>query len=451
MPNMKPINSHQAMLKSFINEPSVVWFLITVTACILTSCSQSSTEEAETQPLDQNQANETPVANRELSETDTETETAALIEVQFHREQSFGSTDDVLIGEMGPIAVGLGGEVFLSDSDQATIHVFQSDGSYIKSLGRQGRGPGEFMMIYGYTTMATHGNRLYVTDLAGMTNMFPYRMHLFSLDDLSFIKTIDLIAENRSNYAELSGHYSKNIYPLNDSRFLVSYHRSPNEYQEEDSFIQHVIQDSVANILSGPFLKQKDRKQLSTEVKSVYRGRINDYIAITQFPFFGKSILEVSGDDTIYAVNHTEEFRIDVYSVKGESIRAIEHEFDNVPFIKNEVIDRFEQTDYKPELGDGVAVKIVEEAEQLPSHWPAIQQLLIDSSNRLWVSTIVEDFDVYEWWLLEPSGERITKFDWPRDEPIEVIKNGKMYTRKTDEETGLEQVVRYNVEINGFK
>jgi hypothetical protein len=39
----------------------------------------------------------------------------------------------------------------------------------------------------------------------------------------------------------------------------------------------------------------------------------------------------------------------------------------------------------------------------------------------------------------------ITKFDWPRDEPIEVIKNGYVYTRQIEEETGLQQVVKYRV------
>jgi hypothetical protein len=51
----------------------------------------------------------------------------------------------------------------------------------------------------------------------------------------------------------------------------------------------------------------------------------------------------------------------------------------------------------------------------------------------LWISTIVEGFDIYEWWMLEPSGELVSKFDWPRDEPIEVIKNEKMYTSQTYE------------------
>ncbi|MCC5906914.1 MAG: hypothetical protein JJU13_11940 [Balneolaceae bacterium] len=43
------------------------------------------------------------------------------------------------------------------------------------------------------------------------------------------------------------------------------------------------------------------------------------------------------------------------------------------------------------------------------------------------------------------SRELITWFEWPRDEPIEIIKNGYLYTRETDEETGLQQVVRYRI------
>lgn len=85
------------------------------------------------------------------------------------------------------------------DSRRYRIHKVDSTGNLQMSLGRQGRGTGEFMKISGYTRMATESNRLYVTDLAGMTNPFLCRMHLFSLDYLSFIKTIDLLADDRSD------------------------------------------------------------------------------------------------------------------------------------------------------------------------------------------------------------------------------------------------------------
>lgn len=48
---------------------------------------------------------------------------------------------------------------------------------------------------------------------------------------------------------------------------------------------------------------------------------------------------------------------------------------------------------------------------------------------------------------MEETGEPLTKFEWLRDEPIEVIKNGNMYTRQTDKENGLQQVVRYGIEM----
>lgn len=59
----------------------------------------------------------------------------------------------------------------------------------------------------------------------------------------------------------------------------------------------------------------------------------------------------------------------------------------------------------------------------------------------------MDNFDVYDSWILEETGELITKIEWPRDELIVLIKNGKMYTRETDDETGLQQVVRYRVEM----
>jgi len=71
----------------------------------------------------------------------------------------------------------------------------------------------------------------------------------------------------------------------------------------------------------------------------------------------------------------------------------------------------------------------------------------IDDLDRLWIATTVEDMSVYEWWVLEETGELITKFKWLRDEPIEVVKNGYMYTRETEEETGLQTIVKYRIEM----
>ncbi|MEX0660933.1 MAG: hypothetical protein WEA58_06425 [Balneolaceae bacterium] len=143
-------------------------------------------------------------------------------------------------------------------------------------------------------------------------------------------------------------------------------------------------------------------------------------------------------------------FQIEVRTPDGEILRTIEHPFQNIPITRRELILKYEDIDMSRldfNEGDDIALQMIREADNLPETWPAMDDMLIDDENRLWVSTIVDDFDIYEWWVLEETGGLITKFEWPRNEPIEVVNNSYMYTRQTDEETDLQEVVRYSFEM----
>ncbi|MEX0905883.1 MAG: 6-bladed beta-propeller [Balneolaceae bacterium] len=405
--------------------------------CIFISgCKQETSTISKVEIVEQENNDE------ETNDEENPSASDSLKDLEFIREATYGSTDDVIVGIMGPFAVDENERVFMIDRGQTTVHVFKVQGSYLKSLGSQGRGPGEFMAVTPHTTITIHSDLLYITDLAEAHLQFPYRMHEFLLEDLTFSRTIDLLAENKAEFEELEGYYPKRRFPLDDGTFLVSYHRSANEYRDGESSIYYVVQDRTGAIISGPVLKQKDQTILTAEVTDTPLP----YTAIHSFPFHGKSVLTVSGENNLYAVNHTEEFKIDIYTPQGEHVGKIEQSFANIPFNRNETLDYYEKTNYGHRLGEGVALRMIREAENLPETWPAIEDMLIDDENRLWISTIVDDFDVYEWWVLENSGDLITKFTWPRDEPIEVVRKGFMYTRETDEETGLQQVVRYRVD-----
>ena len=190
-------------------------------------------------------------------------------------------------------------------------------------------------------------------------------------------------------------------------------------------------------------MNKKDR----TYLYQVYEGgRGYNYHA---FPFFGKSLFAVSGNGLIYTAQ-TEEFRLDVYDANGQHQFTIEHPFETMELTRSGLLRMYEDVDLSRldfREGEDAALQMIREADNLPETWPALNDLLIDDENRLWVSTIVENLDIYEWWVMEESGELITRFEWPRDEPIEVVKNGYMYTRETDEETGLQQIVRYKIEM----
>lgn len=55
--------------------------------------------------------------------------------------------------------------------------------------------------------------------------------------------------------------------------------------------------------------------------------------------------------------------------------------------------------------------------------------------------------DMYEWWILAPSGELLAKMQRPREQTILDIKNGYFYAKEIDERTDEEFVVKYRIEL----
>lgn len=75
--------------------------------------------------------------------------------------------------------------------------------------------------------------------------------------------------------------------------------------------------------------------------------------------------------------------------------------------------------------------------------------IIIDDENRLWVSTIPNgDKLMYEWLVLQNTGEWIATFKWPGNRSIDKIKDGYLYSRETEQTTGIQTIVKYRIELN---
>src|SRR5690625_4740260 len=55
--------------------------------------------------------------------------------VHLEKEQIFGNTEDVLIGSPSQLEADSSGRVYIGDSQQKSIHIFQPDGNYFTSIG----------------------------------------------------------------------------------------------------------------------------------------------------------------------------------------------------------------------------------------------------------------------------------------------------------------------------
>lgn len=95
-----------------------------------------------------------------------------------------------VMGGIRDIAVDDSGRVFISDTQQKTIHVFSPDGQFIQNLGRSGSGPGEFRHIF---PMKIQGDKLFAFDPTF------YRLNFYSLESLTFDHVEELFFQDWSD------------------------------------------------------------------------------------------------------------------------------------------------------------------------------------------------------------------------------------------------------------
>jgi len=306
------------------------------------------------------------------------------------------------------------------------IKVYEPDGRFLTRLGRQGEGPGEFLDI---SSIQATKNQLFVYDRNQQ------RAVVFSIDSLTYNYTINL-AENRDQFDELSDAYLRNLNVRSNDTLLMTFSTSnfSDEMNNWDSIENTALfynMDGKGRIISEKLLETKS----SIHILIPYGARSVG----TPVSFTGELLTSFSDDGDIY-VNWSNDFLIKVYNNGGEYKHAFYYPHEKIPLTKETA------------LNVGVPERTIENMSSmdLSETWPALNSMLIDDENRLWISTIVEDFDVYQWWVLDASdGSLLARFSWSRSKQIEKVKNGKLYTRETDEETGLQEIVRYDIEFVG--
>ena len=351
--------------------------------------------------------------------------------IAFQKEIVFGESTDLLIGQLGDIAADTEGRVFVTDTRKQAIYAFTPNGELFYTFGGSGDGPGEFNTI---KSIEIKDHLMFVHDF------HQNRLTAFNLHTLDVDFTL-LFGKNKNQYQELHRSYPlvSEVYVYNSEKFLVKYLSNQNYKPSEIWDLVEIEGHTYTADQNGILLSKLMDFKNSTRTMYPYNGVPMLEIPIT--PFYGESITAISSEGFIYHVQ-PDHFLVQVFKHDGTYQRAFSYPNQKVRLTEASAIEVG-----IPELGTSNPDLFINSITliDLPESWPVITNMIIDDQNRLWISTIVEDFDVYEWWVLENTGELITKFEWPRNEPIEVVKNGYIYTRETEEETGQQQVVRYRI------
>ncbi len=285
------------------------------------------------------------------------------------------------------------GNIYVLDSGEAHIKVFNKNGEYVRTIGKKGQGPGE-MQLPGSISL-TPGNEVIINDGGAR------HLHFFNL----------------------SGDYLKSISQTNMSMFI-----RPKVDSQNNIIASYIIMDNVVTSV----LKKFDSEL--NEIFTISSYKLAKYPIIN--PFFPQLYWEITGEDNIIW-GCADKYEIQILNPKGQLILKIIKDYDPI-----DITDEEKEKWIKDNWGEqGVSSDV--KVTWNEHHNPFIY-LSIDDSGRVYLRTYekVISGEGYYYDVFDSKGKYIVKV--PIKVQPQVWRKNKLYAIEEDED-GYQYVKRYQV------
>jgi hypothetical protein len=286
--------------------------------------------------------------------------------------------------------------IYVADSKEACVKVFDKSGNYIRRFGHKGQGPGEIQ--------------------------FPLRMHLFAGKKI-------LIYDNRNrrlSFFSLDGELLKEI-PIGKYDF------------------ERTIPDSKGNIITHLIyrgdkwvneIKKFDPNLNPILTIKTIEEEITPYVIAMVSPNFNVRVM--ANDNIVWGYPLDFKYEIVVVSPEGKTIRKIVKDYDPVTITEEE-----KQELIKAQFGDRELPP--EYKLEFPESYFPYYYFVCGDEGRIYVRTYERDkegnirYDVFS-----PEGRYIAKFYFPELDLIYLVRKNKIYSIIWEDDRGIPVVKRYS-------
>lgn len=345
--------------------------------------------------------------------------------------QTYGKTGEYYLTKVEWLTVDDKGRVIVVDRGTnyaSTVHVFNEDGTYRTPLGRPGRGPGEYIEPF---FLQGNAGRVYLYDVTGK------RVNAYNADDYSLIKSSLEERWDVRNQKDIQGFSFGGFKVRNDGKILAEFYEPNLNRVSSRGKSTYLLMDLDGNRLDFEPFNYFGHLRIVTEKNPPFPN---------VFPI-GRTLTAMSNEGELFVAN-TQEFLIKKYNPKGVYQSAFYYPIEGSSLDIKEFLKSGRKFGPNIPKIDDLKKAFKDIGEELPKTSPVVDKLIVDDENRIWVAVPTgAKSNIYEWWILAETGELLTQVVLPLEQPILDIKDGYLYSKETDEETGTEYVVKYQIEL----
>ncbi|HWK88493.1 MAG TPA: 6-bladed beta-propeller [Longimicrobium sp.] len=339
---------------------------------------------------------------------------------------------------MGGVAVDGRGRIYVADARRQELLAFAADGGPLGTLGRRGRGPGEFQQLRGVAI--GRGDTVLALDPGQQ------RVSAFAPDGR---RAFDVRLPDR-------GRAGQPLLALASGGFILPYHpraAHPASAPPPLSLVS-VPRGSAAGAARLATLPGRTRL-----VAPIAGGQWSG-----EMPYAPQPVLRLGPGDRVYH-GAGDSASIAILDAAGRRIGAVRWAWTPSPVTGRDVRRLSES------LGQDGAARVQRDAIEaarrggtLPAHRPAYSTFLVDDGGRVWVRPVGADeylvrrdgrmeyvrdgAGAAEWWVFDGDGRRVGTATLPRRVRLEAVRAGRAYGVETDDD-GVQRVVRFRVREPG--
>lgn len=303
--------------------------------------------------------------------------------------------EDFIFSQIRSVQVDEEGNIYVLDSKEVCIKVFDKNGKHIRTFGKMGQGPGEIQS--------------------------PSRMYLVAGKEIL-------------------------IYDVGNSR--LSYYSPEGKCLREISTGKHIfsraIPDSKGNIITQLFVPGDkliyEIKKFDSDLNPIVTiGSIEEkrdpYVLNLVSPTLNVRLMH---NDNI-AWGYSEKYEIFVVSPEGKTIRKIVKDYKPLKITKKDKENLIKEALGDREVPSGFKLEFPK--NQYPYYF-----FICGDEGRIYVRTYEKNKDGnMKYDVFDSEGRFIANFWLPEIDFLYVVKNNKMYTMVWEDEKGIPVVKRYAV------